>query len=151
MSRIEIDEIDGSEDVLDSRDIVARFELLEEEHQDLLERLEASTEADPDCGIDGDNDEQQELDDWEDEYLPELEGLRSLIDDCDGYSDWKYGLSLINEDYFVEYCKDMLVDCGDLPRDIPWYIEIDWEKTADNLKTDYGQVELFGNTFYVRE
>ena len=41
-------------------------------------------------------------------------------------------------------------DIGDLPKNIPRYIEIDWDKTADNLKQDYTSVTFDGADYYVR-
>ncbi len=45
----------------------------------------------------------------------------------------------------------LLEDIGDLPSDLPSYIEIDWDKTADNLRVDYSEVEYQGTTYLVRD
>lgn len=58
--------------------------------------------------------------------------------------------SLIHENYFMEYCQEMLEDCGDLPKDLPSYIVIDWERTAENLRHDYTSIDYDGETYYVR-
>lgn len=65
-------------------------------------------------------------------------------------SDWAYGELLIHEDYFTEYCKEMLDDCGDLPSNMPDYIVIDWDATAENLKADYTEIDFDGTTYLVR-
>lgn len=66
-------------------------------------------------------------------------------------SEWEHGLALVRSDYFVEYVEEMLKDCGELPQEMPWYIEIDWEKTAENIKADYSEVEFEGHTYYYRD
>jgi len=35
------------------------------------------------------------------------------------------------------FTQNLLEDVGDIPRDLPWYIEIDWEGTAENIMMDY--------------
>lgn len=81
----------------------------------------------------------------------ELKALLALQDEAEGYApDWRYGEALIREDYFVEYCQELVSDIGDLPRGIPNYLVIDWDKTADNLKVDYTEVDFDGTTYLVR-
>ena len=36
-----------------------------------------------------------------------------------------------------DFTYQLLQDCGDLPRDLPSYIVIDWEATARNIMFDY--------------
>jgi hypothetical protein len=43
----------------------------------------------------------------------------------------------------------MLEGCGTIPRDLPDYVAIDWEETADNLKVDYTDAEFNGVSYYV--
>lgn len=112
---------DNTEDVIDSRSIIERIGELENNE-------ERGTE------------EQVELD-----------TLLKLQEDAEGYSpDWQYGSTLIRYSYFTEYCQELLEDIGDLPKDFPHYIEIDWEKTADNLKVDYTEVDYDGVTYLIR-
>ena len=81
------------------------------------------------------------------EYLT----LTSLAEECEGIaSDWSYGETLIRESYWEDYCRELVSDIGDLPRDFPSYIVIDWEATAENLLTDYSSVEFDGETYYIR-
>ena len=37
----------------------------------------------------------------------------------------------------AEFAQQMAEDCGDVPRDMPRWIEIDWESSWDNLTVDY--------------
>jgi len=76
--------------------------------------------------------------------------LKNLIDVKDEISEWCHGVGLIHEGHWVEYVEQMLRDNGDLPRDIPHYIEIDWESTASNVEADYCTVDIMGETFYYR-
>lgn len=74
-----------------------------------------------------------------------VETLRRVADEVG--SEWVHGVTLIAEDYFVEYAKDLLDDIGEIPRNLPSYIVIDWEQTADNLRVDYAEVEIEGHTY----
>lgn len=81
----------------------------------------------------------------------ELFALEALADDAAGYApDWIHGATLIRESYWVEYVQEMLVDIGDLPKELPHYIEIDWEKTADNIRADYTDADFDGVTYLIR-
>lgn len=120
-------EITSDASVIDSRDVIER-----------LEELQAEREHD--------GDEVSDTSETDDEF----EMLTKLAQELEGESEWEHGLALINEDYWVKYCQEMLEDCGDLPKGVPSYIVIDWEATADNLKADYSEVEIGGETFYYR-
>ena len=37
----------------------------------------------------------------------------------------------------AEFAQQIAEDCGDVPRNMPSWIEIDWEKSWDNLTYDY--------------
>ena len=74
-----------------------------------------------------------------------VETLRRVVDEVG--SEWVHGVTLIAEDYFVEYAKDLLDDIGEIPRNLPSYIVIDWKQTADNLRVDYAEVEIEGFTY----
>jgi len=74
-----------------------------------------------------------------------------LAEEACGYSsDWPYGAILIRDSYFVEYTQELLTDIGDLPRNLPAYIEIDWEKTAENIQVDYTSVGFDGVVYWIR-
>ena len=82
--------------------------------------------------------------------IAELAALKAFVSKHDYVEEWNYGAEFIAEEYFTEYVKDMLEGCGTIPRDLPDYIAIDWEETADNLKCDYVDAEFNGVTYYVR-
>jgi len=93
--------------------------------------------------------ELKEQGDLDDNEKAELAALQKFESDYDYVTDWHYGADFIAEEYFTEYVKDMLEGCGTIPRDLPDYVAIDWEKTADNLKCDYADVEFNGGSYYV--
>jgi len=119
--------ISNYDDVLDSRDIIERIEE--------LEFLDAT---------DGDDTESFS-------GREELETLKALAAECSSLSsDWEFGEILIRYSYWENYIQEMLEDCGDIPADLPWYIAIDWETTADNISQDYSIVEFNGIDYYIR-
>lgn len=59
-------------------------------------------------------------------------------------------MTLIHDSYFVEYCEELCKEICDIPQDLPGYLVIDWEATADNLRVDYTSVEFDGVTYCVR-
>ena len=107
------------DDIIDSRDIETR-----------LEELTFS---------DGERDES------EDQELMFLTEIREELKD---HPEWEYGLVLISDFYFSTYVQEMLEDDGTIPQDLPWYIEVDWEKTANNMKCDYDSIDIKGYEFF---
>ena len=85
-------------------------------------------------------------------YAEELEELEALKEEISNNSDegFEYGIQLIHGNYIDDYLDELLEDCGYLPKDLPYWIKIDWRATYDNMKEDYNEIELNGNTFYVR-
>ena len=114
------------DDVIDSRDVIERIGVLEIERED--DGLTPNEAA-------------------------ELDALRALAEEAEQYAeDWRYGTTLIHESYFTEYCRDLVSDIGDIPANLPSYIEdnIDWDGVADDLKVGYTEVEFDGVTYLVR-
>ena len=85
-------------------------------------------------------------------YSEELAELEALKEEIESNSDegFEYGIQLIHEDYIDDYLDELLEDCDYLPKDLPHWIKIDWQATYDNMKEDYTEIELNGNTFYIR-
>jgi antirestriction protein len=46
----------------------------------------------------------------------------------------------------VDFVYDLLEACGDIPKDLPAYIHIDWERTARDIMFDYSEA----NGYYFR-
>lgn len=121
--------LDLSADTIDIRDIIERYEELES----VLPEDRHSEEIDP-------------------EFI-ELERILADLQGNGGDEQWRgdwYPLMLIRDSYFTEYAEDMVKDCDGLPREIPSYIEIDWEATAENLKVDYSDINIDGETYWYR-
>lgn len=117
--------LDLTADVIDVRDIIARFEELE-------------------SAIDG-------LPDAEERYL-----LASILDELKGNGgdeqwrgDW-YPVTLVCDSYLVDYFRELLDECGEIPTSLAPYIEIDWEATARNMRMDYSCIEIDGLTYWYR-
>nr|WP_317632307.1 hypothetical protein [uncultured Flavobacterium sp.] len=133
--------------MLNTRDLLEKREELKQDildsfHEDFENYVE-QTESYEDILFE-EEEIQSWLDDWKDER-EEIEAINSLENEVG--SEFEYGVILIPEDDFEEYCEELLKDCGDLPQNIPSYIEIDWSKTADNLKVDYSEVDFQGTTY----
>lgn len=154
----DIDDFAGS-DSFDSRDFEERIDDLEGDkaafEEDVENAEDALNDADEDADdlhtLQADLDAAKEaLAGWEKEYGEELTKLQAFREEVEGYCDWRHGEQFIAEEKFTEYCEELVSDIGDLPRDLPSYIVIDWDKTAENLKVDYSEAELEGNTFLFR-
>jgi hypothetical protein len=117
--------INNTEEIIDSRDVIARIEYL----ADLFEAGDA------------DSDE-----------IEELAALRNLADEAEGYApDWQYGEALIRDTYFAEYARDLADDCGMVTGSEDWPLRhIDWEAAAEELQQDYTQVDFAGAVYWIR-
>ncbi len=121
--------IDNTDDVIDSRDVIAR-----------IEELEAERDA---C-------EAEAFEEWQkSDDADELAALCNLRDEAEGYApDWHHGAQLIRDSYFETAMDDMLEDCGELPKDLPCYLSITVDYKA--LQMDYTAVDFDGVTYWVR-
>ena len=125
-------------DIIDSRDVERLLEFLEDELE--IFRDEEGDIIEPEGGIPENHAN----------TFREWKIIRSLSNEGSmNAGDWD-SCAMIRQSYFTEYCKEMLQECGDLPKDIPWYIAIDWEMTSENMMQDYVEVDYVGVTYYVR-
>ena len=136
-------EITGTEDIIDSRDIIARIEELQNEKDEYQERdlteplTESWAQANP-------------------EEAKELKYLLEVAAECEGYCDWDYGEQLIRSTYFVTYTEELIWDCYAFPKEFEsgeWpyrHITFDYEQAAEELQQDYACVEVNGYDFYIR-
>lgn len=147
-------EISNTEDLLDVRDIIERVEELDAIHDELYDAAH-----DDDFSPDILAENKARYDAWVAEdggESSERATLHSLLDELKGggdeqwKGDWYAGIPLIHENYFTDYVEELLKDCGELPRELPSYIAIDWEKTADNVRVDYTDVDFDGQTYLTR-
>lgn len=156
------------DDVIDSRDIIARIAELEGERQYLEVAATESQEVaeaafgrreHPDGGYDiwlaAENTAKAcatAVAAWDvGDDGQELAALGALASEAEDYApDWQHGVTLISLEYWPAYAEAMIQDIGVLPKNLPDYIVIDWEATAGNLKVDYTEVEFDGVTYLVR-
>lgn len=120
----------NKDDIIDSRDIIARIEELESE----IESAEEDGEE-PDA-----------------DSVEELSILQALADEASGYAaDWEYGETLIRDDYFEDYAQELAEDIGAIDRNANWPLNcIDWEQAARELKHDYTAVDFDGVRYWIR-
>lgn len=170
----------ASENIIDSRDIIERFEELKDEKESLesdvseveeaiyeiMSELENSDTPDSNEAWNAEVDATEEklnalrqdlenakiaLSTWLDENQEEFNALESIVDECSGYGDFEHGETLISEEYFPQYAEDFASDMGAIDRNANWPLNhIDWNAAADDLKTDYTATEIEGTTFYFR-
>jgi antirestriction protein len=145
--------------ILDTRDLQERLEELQglkeavETAQSAVDELMVSDLAAAQPDFDEKLDEARtELDEaceaFDGEAQAELEELESIAEEV---SEWHNGNQLIPEEDFEDYCQELCEDIGDIPKELPSYIVIDWEATARNLKADYSEVEYQGTTYLYRD
>lgn len=126
-------ELNNSEDILDSRDIIARIEHLQQLRQP----------GPVDLGDDNDTDQ--------DTLFAELTALEKLAAEAEGCADWEHGEALIRESYFQDYAMQLAEDIGAIKGDESWPLScIDWEKAARELKYDYTTVDFDGVDYLIR-
>lgn len=119
--------IDNSQDLIDSRDVIARIAELGENWE-----------------IGGD--------DFETADLEELKALKALAEEAKDYApDWEHGETLIRDTYFQEYAQELAEDCGLLENCNKWPATcIDWKQAAEELQQDYTEVDFDGRAYWIR-
>lgn len=162
-------EITNTQDIIDSRDVIARIEELESTLQDAQDDLEVEQdETDKieectcgECGLS-----------WNDaavssrtptpsgrcpfehvhDEAAELKTLQALADEGSDYApDWQYGEALIRDSYFQEYAEQLAEDIGAIDRKASWPNNcIDWERATRELQMDYSAVDFDGETYWIR-
>lgn len=120
--------IDNTMDIIDSRQIIERITELEDWEQ-ITEEM--------------DSDDREEL-----------EALRALVAEAEGYSpDWSYGVPLIRDTYFEEYAQQTAEDTcpisGGMPNHWPFDC-IDWKRAARELQQDYTSIEFDDVTYWIQ-
>ena len=117
---------DGTDQTLDSRDVIERIAELRAEIGD----------AAPD------------------DYVSEREDLAILEEFAKAASevaDWEHGETFISDAYFEQYAEELARDIGAISDTDQWPVYfIDWEKAADALKNDYSEYTLNGFTYWAR-
>jgi hypothetical protein len=147
-------DVSNSDDIIDSRDIIARLDELDTELRDAYERYTDTADEDEETTrtilpyeewLDSEDNTEQDT-------TEEYKALKSFADEAEGYaSDWKYGAALIRDSYFEEYAEQFADDIGAVNKDANWPTNhIDWKAAAEDLQQDYNAVEFDGVTYWVR-
>ena len=145
-------DLDLTAETIDIRDVIERFETLEETRDAIEEEWNDNPDND---GLDFSAYVRTDVN-WGDDEEDEYQLLNTLLDElrgCGGDEQWRgewYPITLVSHDYFVDYAQDLVVDCGYIPNNLPSWIAIDWEKTADAVKDDYSRVTVGTNDYWYR-
>ena len=130
--------IRNTDDLIDSRDVIARIEELAAELDGATLNEETST-----WKLDGvDMNEQRE----------ELDKLEALAAQGEDYApDWSHGETMIHDGYFQDYAEQLADDIGAINSEATWPNNcIDWGRAARELKMDYTQIDFDGAVYWVR-
>lgn len=134
--RTETKEITKYDDLIDVRDVIARFEELETELDDAHEDSETNEALDLRAEFD---------------ILKELlEELKGNGGDEDWRGDW-YPIILVRDSYFRDFAQQEAEDLDLIKANAPWPNNcIDWDQAARELQVDYTTVEFDGVTYWYR-
>lgn len=147
-------EINNNQDIIDSRDVIARLKELESQREDAAETAS-------DVDFEGEKWSPEGLpnvivasDDWSEDEENEYQALKRLCDEAEGYApDWHHGETLIRDSYFEQYAEQLAEDIGAIDPKLSncWpYTCIDWERAARELQQDYTSIEFGDVTYWVR-
>lgn len=159
--------------IIDSREVIERFNELDSdrdtnletvaEHKARIAELEALEEhtleqADELVRLQvaiwtaQDGTEYAESSDWDEEIETEWRETKAFIDEAEGYGDFRHGETLIRDDEFENYARELASDLGytDQKADHWPFTCIDWEQAATELQQDYSSVEFGGYTYWMR-
>lgn len=128
--------VSNRDDVIDSRDIVARIEELQESRDDFQPNEDNGPTT------------------WQEENEDDAEELRvlmALAEEASGSEDWGHGATLIRDSYFEQYAREFADDMGLLLDERRWpYTCIDWEMAARDLQADFMSVDFDGVEYWVQ-
>ena len=119
-------QIDNTQDTIDSREIIDRIEELE--------------------GIENPSSEEAQ-------ELAILLKVQEQAEDC---ADWEHGEVLIRELCFTDYIKELIADCYSMPKEFesgawPWrHMTLDYQAAADEAEYDYTRIDFDGVDYLIR-
>ena len=160
-------QIDNTQDTIDVRDVIARFEELETIRESYTEAIDDLENVANDTGADADEQRKAfadlegaraDLVAWDtSESGQELQTLTALLADLRGNGgdeewrgDW-YPVTLIRGSYFQTYAQELAEDCGMIDETAQWPMTcIDWPQAARELQYDYTSCEIDGVAYWYR-
>ena len=128
-------EISEYDDIIDSRDVIARISELESERDEVMS----------DGAHDG-------IVAFEEDYGYELETLRAFASEgADSCANWEHGETLIRDSYFTTYAQELAAAVRAIDANASWPLtHIDWEAAARELQTDYTELTFRGVSYWAR-
>ena len=96
-----------------------------------------------------DDSENEDVQEWRDDNSNDFEHIEEIDELEEEISEFSFGETLIPEDDFTEYCKDMVED---YLYNVPDFIKdnINWDGVASDLEVDYRSVTHQGKSYLVR-
>lgn len=149
-------------DLIDIRDIIERYEELESGLLDCFNEQQEIEGDDTTTDKPEDGAFQEWLKTTVHENAAEFAQLRALLEELKGNGgdekwrgDW-YPVTLISEDYFTDYIKEIIDDCYEMPKEMnsgSWpyrHMTIDYEAAAEEAKQDYSEIDIGGTAYLYR-
>lgn len=148
-----------SGNVIDTRDILSRWEELTEELQSLETAVEEAQELFD--GFDGSSEEYASIGesvaeaeaaktDWNEENGEELTQLGKIVDEI-GEDTCRDGSTLIADSHFKRYAQELADEIGAINSDASWPMNcIDWDQAVRELQMDYSSITIDGHDWWVR-
>ena len=130
------DYIDPNADLIDSRDVIERFEELDGQNNDANDP-DALFPAEP----------------LSDDEKAEHASLATLLQEVENNAgeEARFGVAIIADSYFGDYAQQLAEDIGAIPRNAGWPLaHIDWEAAAAALQVDYANIDWEGQEWWVR-
>ena len=135
----------ASDDIFDSRDVEARIEELEQSFDAWMKS------GDPNATEYNTDDYDSSRDYWV-QNTDEGEEFETLKEFKDAvyYSQWEDGMKFIAEHHFEDDCREYVLENGEIDRSSDLVDYIDWKRLANNMRWEFKNVELEGETFLYR-
>ncbi len=135
------------DEITDSRDIIELYE-------DMLDDLNSIVIEHPSNSEDTCKDiiNLKELD-LDADFKSELTFLIEIIEGFENYGEWDGGCSVIPEDLFEDYTKELIDECYGIPDTSAWpmnHMNMDCAAAADELRIDYCEENTSRGTFLMR-
>lgn len=135
---------EAGENVLDSRDLAARQQEIEDEYELDYEVYTGPAEF------------AAHIRETDEDVADEYELLYAVNEDgraTFGAGDWDEGaVILVLDDYFEDYAEQLASDIGAISDDAGWPLSfIDWSAAADALRQDYTSFTYDGHEYWGRE
>ena len=139
--------------MIDTRDLVEKREELQTNLVDSFnEYFDTEIEDFDELTKHISNSEDEDVEEWRDDKVYDFEHIDEINELEDEISEFPFGATLIPEDEFEDYCKDLVEDCYDLDN-VPEFIKnnINWSGIASDLSVDYSEIKYQGETYLYRD